>query len=260
MSYVKNEELKKTLIFILEYKTKDKNEEISCKEIETLKGERIEYSEVAKFIENLDDGQRTILMVAAKEIREKYKGDESREVILKVLDYIALEVPRYRLYDKLEHQAEKSDRITRNLKYELEKKEEQLLDYEQKLERLQNEYVGILGIFTSVIFALFGGLNILSEVFRGIESFSDVNNLLGTLILGAFTTLVVVNILYMLLYGIGRFLNKALISKECPNNCPKNKISDKFICWLLRHKGIVGINFIIMVFLFVIMFLFISNY
>ena len=69
---------------------------------------------------------------------------------------------------------------------------------------LQTSFMGILTIFTGVVFTLFGGLNILSQLFSRINNIAEPKELFGVLLIGVFFALLI----YIVVVGLLLFAKR----------------------------------------------------
>lgn len=75
----------------------------------------------------------------------------------------------------------------------------------------QRDFVAVLGMFTTIIFAAFGGLQLLAEVFKGL----DKTPLDVVLIHGSFVFISLIIIISLLLSGVSRMSNLPIRSCHC---------------------------------------------
>lgn len=98
-----------------------------------------------------------------------------------------------------------------NIKHHKSQLEKNILNYEKKLEKskqeideksksLHKEVIGLLGIFTALAFISFGGVSVLDKFFEGIGK-SGIR-LRQLIISGSFTSIAIISIVYLFLYGI----------------------------------------------------------
>lgn len=85
---------------------------------------------------------------------------------------------------------------------------------EKKQKDNQRDFVAVLGMFTTIIFAAFGGLQLLAEVFKGLNKTPlDV-----ALIHGSFVFISLILILSLLFSGLSRMSNLPIRSCSCSEN------------------------------------------
>lgn len=199
---------------------------------------------VTEFVYNSEDETEfssTFIFSRCKEIlNEEEKNELDYKEIEKVLNAISLLdkiVNQYKLasfqkvsMDKLfERYSEKHldpvQEISETLKLkhiELEEKqaliekEQKLFEKNQKLietrqKNSQRDFVAVLGMFTTIIFAAFGGLQLLAEVFKGLnETPLDV-----ALVHGSFVFISLVLVLALLFSGLSRMSSLPIRSCDC---------------------------------------------
>lgn len=89
-------------------------------------------------------------------------------------------------------------RITRYYDTEINKAKSEIHSLKQKV---YTDFITIIGIFTSIIFALFGGAQMLSKIF-GENKLSDYHQVVNVLFLGSFFLLSICVLLQVLFSGI----------------------------------------------------------
>jgi hypothetical protein len=218
MSYATDASVDNVLKFILNNKG-----EFSADSIPDIEGTRIKYSYVLNFIQKLDDEQRDYLNVNSRKLINYISNlqDEKYETILKLLDYVALELPRATLYSSFEKQLVNSQLMQRDFRRQMREKTELLEKYEIKIEKLQTEFIGILSIFSTVVLAFFGGLSILGSSLNNIDKVSKyrISIIVLIIIFGIF------NVIFMLLHVVSRVIgqeittkcNRDIVCKDCDN-------------------------------------------
>lgn len=128
------------------------------------------------------------LRVLEKSISYKWKDDESKRHFAKLYDHINLECIRLRDFDNKINEVKNA---TRESKQELQQKYEIL---ENSLNKQQNQYITILGIFASIVLAFVGGLVFSNSALSNIDKVS----IFRLVFVIAFIALFFGNILYQL--------------------------------------------------------------
>lgn len=237
-------------------------------------GYRHEYSSLTRVLFLLEkDEERDYLPEKIKNIKEKMEKGEAQKSIGKLWDHINLENIRLVELRKISKNAQdalnafekkvvtindEATKVQDNIKNDVEKIYDKMDKVDKKMESTQISYVSILGIFSSITFALFGGLNILSQVFSKITNLNDHSSFAGIMTVGGFIVFSIFNLLNMLLYSIGRIVEKDLISRNCKETC----ISEKCTCkWYKKifikytHITVSNISIIIFTSIFLIVYL-----
>ena len=97
--------------------------------------------------------------------------------------------------------------------------EEQFKDVKEKLNNFNMESITVLGIFSGIVMAFFGGMSFFNGVLNNIHQVSKYRITLITLIIG-FT---IFNIMFLLIYSISKIVNKPIRSKCSTPNCSCDK-------------------------------------
>ena len=132
-----------------------------------------------------------------------------------------------RLFVKVTESDEKADKLmeqVNNSKKELKitQNDQNTIRLEQK--NTQKEFVTILGIFTTIIFAAFGGIQLLSGILTNISN----SKLVVSIISGSFVFISIIIILSLLFSGLSKMANLSVRSCGCTDKktC-ECKLSDK---------------------------------
>ncbi|MEA5009951.1 hypothetical protein [Clostridium tyrobutyricum] len=231
-------------------------------------GYRHKYSQILQTLICMEPESRDYLIVNLDILEQNVSKNGNEELISKfekLYDHVSLEIIRlaqYRIYEKKESNLDaKVDTIQsqyKNINSEYNEMKPELDKMGKSINSAQVSYVSILGIFSSITFALFGGLNILSQVFSKITNLRDHNAFLGIMVIGGFVVFTVFNLLNMLLYSIGRIVDKDLVSRGCNKICKKDKCDCK---WYKKafvkytHITILNITAIIFITIFLVAYL-----
>lgn len=122
----------------------------------------------------------------------------------------------------------------------IEQQNTQIGEIEERSKKITTDFVSILGIFSSVIFAAFGGLEILKNILGNIEKVQTGK----LLVFSSLTTGSIVFLVFLLLNGLSKLTRLNLRSCDCEHDeCKCNLVQ--------KHPSIVIIN-IILLFLFLI--------
>ena len=175
-------------------------------------GDTIPYSFITEYLRALDDEARVDFYDKTKIFKDKlnkdYKSTNNKtcENINKILENALLESKRVSEYDKLEVQFNKSNEQIRISRDETRKNTELLNKYEEKMDKMQSEFISILSIFSAVIIAFFGGINLLGSALSNIDSTNRYRLIIVVTLIG----FIMFNVIFMLLYSISRIINKSI--------------------------------------------------
>ncbi len=209
--------------YISRYKIEKVLDDLMTKDITTVKfepdGELIEYNIILNYIESLRlDGREklhyNVNLYKNQNIDIDYK-------LVKILDYVLLEIPRANKFDILQQQINRSDVFSRDMRNSQRESNERMYSHEQKIEKMQGDFISILSIFSAVIIAFFGGMSVLGSVFSSINQVSKYRLIFMTALVG----FIMFNLIYMLLHSI---------SKITKNRISVDIAIDK--CWGCREN------------------------
>ena len=173
--------------------------------------ERLLYSQISAYVLKLSDNQRSTF-VSNVNVFGSYlfnlKSDEHIDSSIKnngvrLYDHIQLALIQHDVTDswiqqrkefvdeELDKTKKKIERIEKNAKRIAKQSRE-------KSERMEREYIGILGIFSSVLLACIGGFIFSTSVFSNIQSVS----IYRLVLILSLVALVIVNIIYSVFYYV----------------------------------------------------------
>lgn len=187
------------------------------------KNKRHHYSGISSYVLYKLDEQNTEYLIGNLLLFVNYfkeKGmNEYAEKLEKMYDHVVLETIRKK-------HNEKQLEIVKNYADESKKELQDLFkEQEEKIKMVYGDIISILGIFSAVIIAFFGGINILGSALSNMDKVSKYRLIFVILAIGFVTF----NIIFMLLYTISKLIEKPIRS-ECKNNiCEECKEKDKFI-------------------------------
>lgn len=226
----KDNKITDTLLKLSESRMKDIDYYIDIfKEI--YKGDyRHKYSEILRFLINLNEEYRDYLSynitILYEKINSPSKNHEFKSQFNKLYDHISLEAIRLAKYKAFEDKENMlSSKIESfNMKFidsqsKLDKLNDKIVESTKKVDSTQTSFVSILGIFSSIIFTLFGGLNILSQTFSKVQDLTNEKHFWGVIIISMIVIFAVFNFLTLLLYSIGKFIDRTIISRQCQKSC-----------------------------------------
>jgi hypothetical protein len=205
------------------------------------KNKRHHYSAISYFILYIlhDQDEEYLLnnLLMLKQYFERNGKNEYVEKIEKVYDHVQLETTRKK-YN--EEQSRKIQEYTDTSKKELENL---FNEQKERLNSLYGDIITVLGIFSAIIIAFFGGINLLGSALNNIKNVSIYRLSFIILLIG----LITFNIIFMLLYVISKLLKKE-ISPKCKsdfcNGCKKMTIS----C-ITKYPIVFGFNLISFIFI-----------
>lgn len=201
-----------------------------------LQGETIQYSVILDTVKNLNGEVRDNLYNHAKEFDFSKmvlpNENESMTNFKKVIEYILLEIPRINDYERMNEQIRNSESLSRNIREQLREYKETIDKHEKKMSKMQGEFISILSIFSAVIIAFFGGLNLLSNVLTSINQVSKYRTIVVVIVIG----LVLFNVIYILLYNISRLIDSRINTKKTQIQCANCRIKYyKMICIIKKY-------------------------
>lgn len=188
--------------YISKYKIEKVLDDLMTKDITTVEfepdGEFIEYSIILNYIEKLRLDGREKLHYNVN--LYKNQACDIDHKLVKILDYVLLEIPRANKFDILQQQINRSDILSRNIRTAQRESSERMTSHEQKIEKMQGDFIGILSIFSAVIIAFFGVMSVLGSVFASIDKVSKYRVIFMTALVG----FIMFNLIYMLLHCISK--------------------------------------------------------
>lgn len=146
--------------------------------------DRILYSEISNYVFSLDMSSRGIFATNLEKLllyslnENNDINEDSRKLIVKIYDHFQLAL----------HQIENVNNIFAN---SIEEAKENL---QKDVKGIEKEYISILGIFASIVFAFVGGITFSTSVLQNISE-ANVFRLLLTV---DFLAFVLINIIYIL--------------------------------------------------------------
>lgn len=147
-----------------------------------------------------------------------FQVENLRKNLEKLNDHIELEFDRAMLSQKREKQTFSNilveyNKIANESKQSIEDKANRIE------EKLSNTVISVLGIFSAIIIAFFGGLNVLGNIFTHISN-SGVSSY-RLIFMSCLTGFIVFNIIFMLLHFISKMLDKNM-GRFCDPNLRNN--------------------------------------
>ena len=124
-------------------------------------------------------------------------------------------------YDKINSEVVSSREQLKTVLHDYEQTRNEVEDLNKAKTRIYTEFVTILGVFTTIIFATFGGLSILKNVLGNIEEVPTEK----LMVFSSLTVSTIILLLFILLSGIARLTGLNIRSCGCDSkdkNCPHN--------------------------------------
>lgn len=243
-----------------------------------LVNERHRYSKVAKYInENADEDEQItqfLLLNLDSLIRhiDKNKDLISNEIdnikfdtkysessfnvdkliknLEKLSDHIELENTRIIRFERGQEKI-LSNNINKFNEIQRQSQDSMKQNAEKIEEKMGNTVISILGIFSAIIIAFFGGLNVLGNIFTYIPNSSV--SIYRLIFMSCLTGLIVFNIIFMLLHFISKMLDKNMgrfcdwnlgYNAEYGNGCLK-RFYYKVKIIMIRHPLMFWFNILI---------------
>ncbi|KAF0494825.1 ABC transporter permease [Pediococcus acidilactici] len=158
---------------------------------------------------NLDQMKKTISGLE-DQVDEAKKYEALKEVPDKIKNHIKLALEQYKtFFDEINQVREEA----KNTTAKLEKATQDLSDAQEKLEGTQNQFISILGIFSALIFGLFGGFDAFKEIFTNVKKAP----LSSTLIAGSILMMGLLVLIFLLIQSIGVLSGKTYLACGCSN-------------------------------------------
>lgn len=123
----------------------------------------------------------------------------------KLNDHVELELDRIEFSVKREREVR--IRMVDDLNNTLRKAQDDMINTANNIEaKLNNTVISVLGIFSAIIIAFFGGLNVLGNVFTQVSNSSV--SIYRLIFMSCLTGIIVFDIIFMLLHFISKMLDK----------------------------------------------------
>lgn len=182
-------------------------------------GYRHMYSEIGQFVSTLDMVLRDNLseniehfrtMMADRSVRgiTTIDGDRLYEIILKLSDHISLEIQREALYEELSSKMDSYSTIIKeseiNLNKEITSANEKYKEALASVEKLKEQIVAVLGVFSAIIVAVSAGTNFLISTTESIGGAGTSQ----ALFIISLCAMLIFNLVYLLFVYIDRILHR----------------------------------------------------
>lgn len=190
------------------------------------------YSDISLCLYEMNPQDIDYLVPNLIELVKYSEDDDLNDKLFKLIDHIKLEIQRsYKMskdikvasvevfkksYEKFK---EEYDDIKAYTDKNIETAESKLEDLEESIKKINIESITILGIFSGMVMAFFGGFGFLSEVLKNMHQVSKYRLTFITLIIG----FIFFNTFFLLIYYIGKIVDKPIRNKCLSNNCSCTK-------------------------------------
>lgn len=216
--------------YIIENLTEGNFEKINKIDLEdSLKEGKIKYEFIVSYIRDIGEEKRSRLHSNAKKIIKDCK--EVDDKIIKIINYILLEIPRAVEFDKLIAQSNTSQKLLRELRLELRDNKESMKNSQEKIEKMQSDFISILSIFSAVVISFFGGLSVLGSSLENINKVSHYRLGFVIVIIGV----TIFNIIYMLLYVISKLTEKKIGMSVREDICQGCERETRIHCFITKY-------------------------
>ncbi|SIS49211.1 hypothetical protein [Salimicrobium salexigens] len=188
---------------------------------------RHEYVTVSQLVYNTDDPEVIdMYLQVAKDFLENSTRDNKEEQVRKsfekLIDHFNLAIAQKEyINDQLSRVGDLNERLSelkrqqdndyKKRKKDYEELNQQVKKIEDNSSNVYTQFVAILGIFTTIIFASFGGLQILRNVLENIEGVATHK----LIVFSSLSMAGIVLLLFILLNGIARLTGKDIRSCRC---------------------------------------------
>lgn len=214
--------------------------------VDDLKGTHVPYDSITKIVFGIDniDEMKELCNTACEKLNavqannpsdkdgKKYISDFERHIELSKIQKIAIT----RESIKAEKTADEAEKAADEAEDKLKEVSEGLHDVNDIKSKIYSDFISILGIFTAITFATFGGLQLLGKVFG--NAISKDNHVLGTaLVLGSLYIFGTYLLLLSLFNGIDKLVNRDKVKEYKYTNSIFLLIS--FFCGLMLAVGIL---------------------
>ncbi|WWU65461.1 hypothetical protein QJR26_03635 [Clostridium baratii] len=206
-----------------------------------LNGDVIEYSSILEYLKKIDGETRTKLNNSCSKIKELIKDEEEskgKNILYKILEYIALEVPRINEYEKMNNTIESFSKSTRRQRTQALEYDKKLASAQGKLDKVQSEFISILSIFSAVVIAFFGGINLLGGALASINDTNKYKLIVIILLIG----MIMFNVIFLLLYTISKLIEKPISVNKKRVQCLGCYKKNGFRCFVNRYPVPVYYN------------------
>lgn len=188
--------------------------------------EFVPYSEITRIIYGLQDesGMDFFMEAFKKQIMKRIQHNSSElsneyVILIKVSEHVNLAVKQKdSLYQEQAVEIAKQGEIVKSLGEEIKEKEQELDDLNKEMENLKvvkgslyGDFIAILGIFSALIFSLFGGFSTVSSV---VSQISSHEKLYRIMISASLLGVILLSLLFFLLKAIAIMSGKTITNSK----------------------------------------------
>lgn len=250
-------------------------------------GFRHEYSTITRVLMSINDVQdRDYLPEKIKKINENIEDINTHEKVSKLWDHVNLENIRLRelinisenvqialetaknINEQVEASKKEINEINtdiKNARNDLLNTQSNLKKAEKKLKKVQKtmkdsttQSITILSIFAGVVMAFTGGMSYISQALASLNQIGPYRAGIFIILIG----IVMFNLIFLLLYMIGKLTDKYIGSASCKCEDPKKGCTNrKMKCGIKRYPYIIWFNLIsLMIITTILIVLFLDKY
>ncbi|XZJ13860.1 hypothetical protein ACSXDV_12785 [Clostridium perfringens] len=254
MSRVKENSIQRILDNILSGNT-DYIDSIIKKD--SVKGDIIPYSYIQEYVRNLREESIERLEFNLYDIRDLVSENEenynkSSENIEKIVECMLMEINRVNDSNRLNNDLKQLERILKEARNQEDEIEQKMKIHAKKIEKMQGDFISILSIFSAVIIAFFGGINLLGNTLTSINGTNKYRLIFIVTLIG----IILFNVIYMLLYSIARLTNKSIGVSRKHRACKKCTKSITLGCIANKYPIVFFFNIVSIIILIVDSFLY----
>lgn len=194
------------------------------------------HSSVGKVIYDLDDKQFEMIKTVFTQKESTFEVvtasinllSEQSDTLEKFRDSVLLSIKQREFVTK---ESIRANNLAKKVVEELE-------SIKTTKNSIYTDFIAILGIFSALIFGLFGGVDQLSSIINS----SVKNGISKTLIFGSLISIAVIVLVFLLLHSIGMLTNKKMYACGCSDvsNCP-HSYAQRYPVFFLSIVGCLGI-------------------
>lgn len=235
----------------------------------------LDYSQITKYFYN--QSSKKDYFPGISKLRTYIAGENNKKILLKLLNHSELAIVQKvslsdrinNLENELKKQIEIAEDLTEQLKQNSDSNDKEL----EKIKKSLPELVGVMGIFATVIFAVFSGFNEITTLGASLNT-TPLDKLL--IFIGS-TLLMLIGIIFISYLSIGYFFRVSLrscgceLKEKCSHTMYEKYPTIMLFCWIatsfmsiggiiiifnkyfnLPRFNIVGYNLFICILLFVL--------
>lgn len=226
---------------------------------------RHDYSEITRilFLLTNDQDARDFMASKIKDIYNKSKeydqeqglseSSKTTKALRKLKDHINLENIRMAEFLKISgevnnanevaatlvQEIDENQSVMNKLNSEVKKAENNMKNIQEQMKESTTESITILSIFAGIVMAFSGGMSFISNAISGINKIGPYRLSIFILLIGD----IMFNVIFLLLYMVGKIINKYTGSASICHN-PKEFCEKKnFSCYAIKYPYVVWFNF-----------------